>query len=151
MNIEEFITARLDEEQAAAEAATAGPWEWTPESPPERGSTGGGPALVTVAHSATEEDTPAHWVAEAQGYEVWGIEVGAADAAHIVAYAPNRISREIQAKRTLLDLHESCYAECGEQEPIHGSLVRATWPCPTIRTLAAIWADHPDYQEGWAP
>jgi hypothetical protein len=26
-----------------------------------------------------------------------------------------------------------------------------TWPCPTIRQIAALWADHPDYEAAWAP
>lgn len=24
------------------------------------------------------------------------------------------------------------------------------WPCPTLRALAAIYADHPDYRSEWA-
>ena len=25
------------------------------------------------------------------------------------------------------------------------------WPCEDARSVAAIWSDHPDYQEGWKP
>ena len=25
------------------------------------------------------------------------------------------------------------------------------WPCTTMRHIAAIWADHADYDQGWKP
>jgi hypothetical protein len=25
------------------------------------------------------------------------------------------------------------------------------WPCPTVRALAAVWCDHPDYDPAWSP
>ena len=26
-----------------------------------------------------------------------------------------------------------------------------SWPCPTVRHIAATWSDHPDYQNRWKP
>jgi hypothetical protein len=25
------------------------------------------------------------------------------------------------------------------------------WPCPTVRQVAALWTDHPDYDASWSP
>ena len=25
------------------------------------------------------------------------------------------------------------------------------WPCATVRIVAAIWDDHPDYDQDWKP
>jgi hypothetical protein len=72
----------------------------------------------------------------------------------------DRVLAECAAKRAII-------AEHGEQEV--ASLDRATWgqpfivcrvcaigarqvvaPCPTLRALAAVYADHPDYDPAWA-
>ncbi len=68
-----------------------------------------------------------------------------------------RILREVEAKRRVVEEHalhvgyqwpdknaDYC-AACGvpdEYPPI--------WPCPTLRALASVYADHEDFDAGWA-
>lgn len=64
------------------------------------------------------------------------------------------------AVRQVLELHvrdeEGECAACGEgsygcPQAGEGDRYEGTdWPCPTLRALAQIWADHPDYQQEWA-
>lgn len=71
---------------------------------------------------------------------------------------PARVLAECAAKRAIMGQHEidldmsepycdSCaeWWNCvlGEGPPM------VAWPCPTLRALAAVYADHPDYQEAW--
>lgn len=72
-----------------------------------------------------------------------------------------RVLREVEAKRAIMAEHypETDYAD--PQTPIHcaeyaiamaesmGPRGRDAWPCTTLRHLAAIYADHLDYDEAW--
>ena len=59
---------------------------------------------------------------------------------------PERVLREVKAKRRIVELHDTVH-EC-------------VWPggqagmdavaCPTLRHIAAVYADHPDYDPEWA-
>lgn len=79
-----------------------------------------------------------------------------------------RVLREVTAKRDVLVIHhlqiirqeatpfnpytgepnEPAYdgncETCGWFSPGHGG-------CPTLRAIAAVWSDHPDYRPEWAP
>lgn len=51
---------------------------------------------------------------------------------------------ECEAKRRIVGLHtENCVHECTT------CLLEGDWPCQTLRALAAVYADHPDYQREW--
>lgn len=72
------------------------------------------------------------------------------------AVAPDaRIHAECEAKWGIVRLHHPGVDEIGalwcstclSPESAYG----APWPCPTLTTLAAIYADHPDYREEWKP
>jgi hypothetical protein len=60
---------------------------------------------------------------------------------------PARVLAECDAKRRIVELHDG--------EAVHGCPVapdETVWtegPCPTLRTLALPYANHPDYQPGW--
>jgi hypothetical protein len=83
-----------------------------------------------------------------------------------------REPREVAAKRAILGLHHPTRPHpefgftypaaanfCGydgpgdnwqaEQEPDH--FPDALWPCWTVRMIAAVYSDHPDYRSEWAP
>lgn len=52
---------------------------------------------------------------------------------------------ECEVKRKIVELHEPgggawCTSACESESPMG---------CDTLRALAAIWADHDDYEEGW--
>ena len=74
------------------------------------------------------------------------------DAAHIARHDPARVLREVTAKRAILTRHSPV------TEPGRGTRCGwcsgefdVAWPCEDARSVAAIWSDHPDYQEGWKP
>ena len=75
-----------------------------------------------------------------------------------------RILAECEAKRRIVELHAPLdmgefYGEepgvlvvceqCGPHEDV--SWRGANHPCPTLRTLAAVYADHADYRKEWTP
>lgn len=67
-----------------------------------------------------------------------------------------RVLREVVAKRKILREHplypvqnydmDVC-AQCGSPESYGND---EAWPCPTLRALASVYSDHPDYDEEWA-
>ena len=75
-----------------------------------------------------------------------------ADTEH--GWTQERVLREIDAKRKLLDLHEP-----GEMEYVDGDVCMACdvrggepfYPCKTLRLLALPYADRPGYEESWRP
>jgi Family of unknown function (DUF6221) len=81
--------------------------------------------------------------------------------------AEARVRREVTAKRAILELHQPDRSpndewyghdarcrECGYEGGSARAGLRAiqrSWPCPTLRQLAAIYSDHPGYQLEWKP
>ncbi len=81
-------------------------------------------------------DDEAHWEGDADWGDAHGTcyECGANQA---------RMLREVDAKRKILAEHtpnDPCDA--------HDASLRSI-PCDTLRALAAIWSDHPDYDKAW--
>lgn len=73
-----------------------------------------------------------------------GAERAGAD--HFENWMPARVLAQCAAYRAIVERHtgtmwvvEMC-DECRDQ----------TRPCPTLRTLVAIWADHPDFDSAWS-
>jgi len=54
---------------------------------------------------------------------------------------------DISAKRRIVALHS---AEPGQHPDFCGHDLREL-PCPTLRLLASVYSDHPDYREEWRP
>ncbi|MDH6282858.1 DUF6221 family protein [Prescottella agglutinans] len=92
---------------------------------------------------------------------------------HIARHDPARVLREVQARRRILARHREVREgddywgfmwswvsdERGESQPCCGCgasgdpdspNVEHIEDCPELRDLAAIYADHPDYQQEWA-
>lgn len=120
-----FLRARLDEDEAAANAANTDqartPW--------------GDPTLSPVP--------PEQW-----GYLVDGY-LGGSIGAHCARWDPLRVLRDVALKVYLLDRHrEVTYyggaCSCDECEGV-------PFPCETMRHVAAVYAGHPDYRQEWAP
>lgn len=58
-----------------------------------------------------------------------------------------REHREVDAKRAILMRHEPATTfDITVCDYCEGSL---DYPCPDVRTLATIYADHPDYRDEW--
>ena len=137
-----FIAARLDEDEAAAKAALRGPWSIAENE-------------VWGTQIITSDGSPVMPV------YVEGVTSAAlSTAAHIARHDPDRLlRRQVPAMRAILAEHQrgavldfTCRT-CTDQDvsdPSSGEQY-IDWPCPTIRHLAAVWSDHPDYRDGWKP
>lgn len=132
-----FLNARLDEDERVARAVTPDDWGDGDES----------------SHYEWEDlPDPAF--------------------AHAKRHNPARTLREVEAMRKILGMHHPTQPHpefgftypaaakfcgwCGpgdnwqaEQEPDHYPF--ALWPCGHARLLAAVYSDHPDYQDEWKP
>jgi hypothetical protein len=138
-----FLNARLDEDEATAKACIEAKrepwqeWEWEDQAP--------------------------------------------ADIAHYGRHGPARVLREVDAKRKILAGHQihsepetrtmqhidrrwntgtvehqetgrlSWWCGTCDQDRDYGHIGGPEEGCPTIRALAAVYSDHPDYLEEWRP
>lgn len=136
MDVVEFLSARLDEDEQVAQAAVPGPWRWG-----ELGMLGtkrtqygliGGPASIVLT-SGMPDVYPSKF-----------------DARHIARHDPVRALADVAAKRAILAEHDDVHCCCGRTSRV--------WPdidsdpevhCPTVRLLAQPFADHPDFDPAW--
>ena len=141
-----FLNARLDEEEAGALASGADDLarSWT-------GSDNGyeGAGEVTDGHGEMvvyDEGRP-----------------DTAQALHIARHDPARVLREVEAKRAILAAHgpdptgkfgsdgqPRCLVCLTDRDGYEEQWEADEWPCLTLRSVAAIWSDHPDYDREWA-
>lgn len=70
-------------------------------------------------------------------FEVLGIFSALGDMRHVIRHDPARVLRELAAKRAILSEHI-----VGGWHPV---------PCLTLRALASVYSDHPDYRAEWKP
>ena len=135
-----FLSARLDEDEAAAKAA-ASTDHTTLFSKPDMFA-----AEWRSHDSAVMVESDAGPVVYDEGVPT------VAQAAHIARHDPARVLREVVAKRSLIEDHtgQCCVNDtcCGEIAGYFDS--EAGDPCPVLLVLAAIYSDHPDYRQEWA-
>jgi hypothetical protein len=125
-----FLTARLDGDEAAAKAALSdAPAPWRADG---------------------------HWVLDSAecGFMVDEINPSGETPAHVARHDPARVLREVEAKRALMTgtaswldaAEDDSWHErgVGDQPPYEGSVL-------LLKTLAAVWSDHPDYRQEWRP
>ncbi|WP_147262044.1 DUF6221 family protein [Blastococcus sp. TF02A-26] len=132
MDLADFLLARITEDENTARGSTRGPWRWFP-------GRGGLPAFLESTGA-----TATHWV-EGQSFEAPTVVLGSSqnsmlrvrgrDAEHIAAWHPTRVIAECRAKRQVV--------EAVRADDAVGDVV--------LRSLAAVYADHPDYSEDWRP
>ena len=63
---------------------------------------------------------------------------------------PERVLRDVEAGRRVLERHRHC-EPYGGGPCDHAGLAFDGLPCPDLRDLASRWSNHPEYQEGWKP
>jgi hypothetical protein len=143
-----FLTARTDEEHAAALAAQqTDPAPWTAD-------------ISTVGASPTDHDGPdgSGLVIASNGIPLWDCEgsntlcMAAPAAQHIVLHDPARVLRDVVAKREVIGLYLAAKAalEASDGTILAGAAklnLRAYGNA--LRALAAADADHPDYNPTW--
>ncbi len=125
MTIEEFIRARLDEEQQIAEEAVVGPARLEPTWESIRWDDNG-------TYLTTVTDTSGVLLAP---------ELGRASN-HIAGHDPDSVLRDVAGKRKIL-------AEC-EAMANRDAWWLADHTCEILAALAERWNTHPDYRRGWA-
>src|SRR5690242_3092999 len=73
---------------------------------------------------------------------------------------PERLLLEVEAKRRIVETHRhadysfgNSQAECPSMPRplVESAILRDMAGCDTLLLLAAIYADHDDYDEGWRP
>lgn len=144
MTIEEFIRARLDEDEQIARAAAARAAEWRSEG----GHVAGGPFeprpewldaddAWTVAESAT------HTIVYDEG---WPLKP---EAAHIALHDPARVLRQVEAIRLVADVYETETKRIQATDPTaraygDGYHAACRW---IIRILASIYPEDTDETE----
>lgn len=137
MTLVEFLLARISEDEARARAAIED------DSGSDEGFSGQYAALIK----------PPSGVGMAQG------GFGEAAARMIATYAvPARVLAECEAKRRIVGRHDGGWRK-SHRIPItgrewisdRGCRCGEHWPCPELSALAAVYADHPAYDERWRP
>ena len=64
---------------------------------------------------------------------------------------PSRLAAECEAKRRIVEEHRGGkWPNPPDPCDAHDASFVST-PCDTLRYLAAVYADHPDYDEAWRP
>lgn len=142
VDIAEFLTARLDAEwqlAVAAQGRYAGGEPWGPTWAYDREH------FRVVIDGQTA-------VAAKDTRDV--------DGEHIAYWDPARVLADIAAKRRIVERHGAfaprggsklmgfwkICTECGSGEEYQ---YPTDWPCDTLRLLAALYADHPDFDPAW--
>jgi hypothetical protein len=125
-----FLRARLDEDEAAARASGGlkqGDYHWFETDPvrPPPGVIGTNSGNIVTYQTELREH-----------------------AAHIARHDPERVLREVGAKRAILNAHRITDGRCHVCTAIaDGRATRFPAPCPTLYFLAAVYSDHPDYHQ----
>ncbi|NHP15284.1 hypothetical protein G8767_17155 [Rhodococcus sp. IC4_135] len=121
-DILEFLRARLDDEEAIANAARPGPWQFVEDAinGPRIGDEEA--LMIPEDHLAPCNDS-----------------IPPEDSRHIAHHDPARVLRDVAAKRATLD---TLFA--ADLRPTQWSIF-----AKVIEPMAAVYSDHPDYQKEW--
>lgn len=141
MDIAEFLTARLDEDAAAAREA----------------------AVFYDDHDAAENGVSwrGHEGENQNGFmNFWlvphlGVIYDPASGRHIVRHHPKRVLAEVAAKRRVMERHTAGWRGKGSclgcnYGPQEDEFTEDVNDCPELRDMASVYADHPDYDPTWA-
>lgn len=135
-----FLRARLDEDDAAARAASWDEWDSTHWHTHHRAQYDGRWAVIDAADDGVITSV------DPQASDDPGV------AAHIARHDPARVLREVEAKRQIMRVHNARdnWGTCiGCPRDAGGSMHVGIDECPILRALALSYADHPDYREDW--
>lgn len=125
----EFLNARLDEDEAAARAATPGPWWQGDEDSPHVGDYGW---YVAGCPAGETEDTPQ----------------GRIDAAWIARNDPARALREVAAKREIIAALDELEIETMDPDDSE-SIALALGLVSALTALASVYSSHVDFRDEW--
>ena len=126
MTITEFLLARIVEDEAAATAAQS---------------------AASMAYFGDTVADAMLGLAASEGADRVAVE-------HFRRHNPDRVLAECEAKRRIVRKHRERPGVTGADSapPDRCSTCRShRWPCGTLRELASVYADHPDYDPAWRP
>ena len=124
-----FVTARLDEDEAAAKAAARkrnAPWR------SEKLQTDLAGRVNNSPEGASPSERDRGFVASTNSRSI---------ADHIARHDPARVLREITAKRAVIRRYED--AAFGAEDTVNVLYL-------VVSDLSGCWSDHPDYRQEWA-
>jgi hypothetical protein len=123
LTLTEFLTARLDEDEAMAKAADE---DWAPSA-------------------ALPRDTHLVYGLEHAGF-------GLAYQGFALVHDPARVLREVAAKRAILMRYADCLTRTEDAAYPNGVAMDQVreYDDFVLPNLAAIWSDHHDYRPEWA-
>jgi hypothetical protein len=141
-----FLLARLDEDAAVADDLL---WKMTGKKPARWTFGDKIPGTEQVVIVSEWERADGEWVRNS-------VAVAPREQALqiVCAASPSRVLADVEAKRRIVELHqraEDVYDADGVERP--GKDCTGCWdeyPCPTLRALASVYRDHPEFQEVWA-
>jgi hypothetical protein len=84
-------------------------------------------------------------------FEVYGPDLSDEVRTHAARQDPGRTLREVEAKRRILAEHRQSMPGWCVTCDVPGDLQGRTHGCTTVRLLSAVYADHPEYRQEWAP
>lgn len=163
LTLVEFLTARLDEDEATARAAVdqerpGQSWQWVTNST----DTVVAPGDLDEAQNEQNvslrsvEEFPTRDVGPLPAFLIGSAEEVHAEAGeHIARHDPARVLAEVDAKRRIIDewqRHDLRVREvlAADLSPAHADERRnAVWS--VLRLLALPYADHPDHRQEWRP
>jgi len=142
MTITEFLLARIAEDEAAAQAASTGPWVWVGEAAEDS----------AFLYAGDNEPVIAAYGNHTEGY----IECSDADRSYIARHDPARVLAECKAKRAILEraieIHDMIDGEWGGGHEVSKEGWQDDNPgTEVVQALAAVYADHSEYRQEWAP
>lgn len=136
-----FLTARLDEDEAAAKAAWGTEWDWRYLVSPFREPCSTAhtvhiarhdPARVLRGVEAKRKILAEHPVdAELLSWSLGATEV-------------------VAGRQPPMSICLRCHIEVPDAREDEDACRHEDWPCPTLRALAGEWSDHADYDQAWA-
>lgn len=148
-----FLSARLDEDEAAARAATPGPWT---HDPLKQWHDGDDFVTLTKPHEFVGYGGPSPFRGCIATTGNPSQKEAVRNAVHIARHDPARVLREVAFARWLIkeaNVLETYRAELSEQAPdsirLEAATAAADHAMLTVRARAAVYADHPDFKETW--
>lgn len=148
MDIREFLTARLDEDEALVRAVPAWaadrwePWRSKHDMQLLAALKPGLPPPPQIDYSVPSDTYDAEWITHWGHIAAFRFE-NAPVTRFIACHDPDRVLREVEAKRKRIEMHDP-----GRDGGFCAHCERP-WPCEDVCLEAGVYAGHPDYDPAW--